>query len=173
MKKLNLSSEEWKLVARYVTAVNNRWLCCGDYLYQAGMKDVMLLLENKWRYIRRKWQKENAGWNEKLADLYNLSEVQKEELQVAVIESGETVELNIKNASMENRELAISFARHFDTLDEETSRKIFDILKRKGKEVVWRNILLNQREKFLFQWKKSPILIVKTSDVKKWSQSSH
>lgn len=77
-----------------MTAVNNRWLCCGDYLYQAGMKDVMLLLENKWRYIRRKWQKENAGWNEKLADLYNLSEVQKEELQVAVIESGETVELN-------------------------------------------------------------------------------
>ena len=74
------------------------------------------------------------GWNEKLADLYDLSEAQKEELQVAVIESGETVELNIKNASMGNRELAISFARHFDTLDEETSRKIFDILKRKGKD---------------------------------------
>lgn len=47
LKKLNLSSKEWKLVDRYVTAVNNRWLCCGDYLYQAGMKDVMLLLENK------------------------------------------------------------------------------------------------------------------------------
>lgn len=47
LKKLNLSSKEWKLIDRYVTAVNNRWLCCGDYLYQAGMKDVLLLLENK------------------------------------------------------------------------------------------------------------------------------
>lgn len=47
LKKLNLSSKEWKLVDRYVTAVNNRWLCCGDYLYQSGMKDVLLLMENK------------------------------------------------------------------------------------------------------------------------------
>ena len=47
LKKLNLSSKEWKLVERYVTVVNNRWLCCGDYLYQAGMKDVLLLLENR------------------------------------------------------------------------------------------------------------------------------
>ena len=45
--KRKLSSKEWKLVDRYVTAVNNRWLCCGDYLYQSGMKDVLLLLENK------------------------------------------------------------------------------------------------------------------------------
>ena len=43
--KRKLSSKEWKLVDRYVTAVNNRWLCCGDYLYQAGMKDVLLFLE--------------------------------------------------------------------------------------------------------------------------------
>lgn len=74
------------------------------------------------------------SWNEKLTDLYNLSDVQKEYLQRAVIESGETVELNLKNSSMGNRELAISFARHFDTLDEETSQKIFEILKRKDRE---------------------------------------
>lgn len=47
LKKLNLSSKEWKLVDRYVTAVNNRWLYCGDYLYQAGMKDILLLMENR------------------------------------------------------------------------------------------------------------------------------
>ena len=46
--KRKLSSKEWKLVDRYVTAVNNRWLCCGDYLYQSGMKDILLLMENKW-----------------------------------------------------------------------------------------------------------------------------
>ena len=44
--KRKLSSKEWKLVDHYVTAVNNRWLCCGDYLYQSGMKDILLLLEN-------------------------------------------------------------------------------------------------------------------------------
>ena len=31
--KRKLSSKEWKLVDRYVTTVNNRWLCCGNYLY--------------------------------------------------------------------------------------------------------------------------------------------
>ncbi|MDO4296012.1 MAG: helix-turn-helix transcriptional regulator [bacterium] len=73
-------------------------------------------------------------WNEKLAELYALSKKQKEDLRIAIIESGEKVELNIKDASMENRKLAISFARHFDTLDVETSQKIFEILKRNGRE---------------------------------------
>lgn len=73
-------------------------------------------------------------WYDKLTDLYNLSKKQQENLRTAVIESGERVELNIKNVSAGNRELAISFARYFDTLDDETSKKIFDILKRKGKE---------------------------------------
>ena len=47
LQKLKLSRRERKLIDRYVTAVNNRWLLCGDYLYQAGMKDVLLLLENR------------------------------------------------------------------------------------------------------------------------------
>ena len=47
LQKLKLSRRERKLIDRYVTTVNNRWLLCGDYLYQAGMKDVLLLLENR------------------------------------------------------------------------------------------------------------------------------
>ncbi len=74
------------------------------------------------------------SWYDKLTDLYNLSTKQQDDLQSAVIESGETVELNIKNISSGNRELAICFARHFDSLDEETSKKIFAILKRKEEE---------------------------------------
>lgn len=46
VQKLKLSKRERKLIDRYVTAVNNRWLVCGDHLYQTGMKDVLLLLEN-------------------------------------------------------------------------------------------------------------------------------
>jgi HTH-type transcriptional regulator, competence development regulator len=74
------------------------------------------------------------SWYEKLASLYHLSPDQQKDLQTAVIESGETVELNIKNISSGNRELAICFARHFDTLDEETSKQIFALLKRKEEE---------------------------------------
>ena len=74
------------------------------------------------------------SWYDKLTNLYNLSTQQQEALKTAVIESGETVELNIKGISSGNRELAIYFARHFDTLDEETGKQIFAILKRKKEE---------------------------------------
>ncbi len=74
------------------------------------------------------------SWYDKLADLYDLSTKQQEDLQSAVIDSGKTVELNIENISSGNRELAICFARHFDSLDEETSKQIFAILKRKEEE---------------------------------------
>lgn len=47
VQKLNLSKRERKIVDSYVTAANNRWLLCGDYLYQSGMKDILLLLENR------------------------------------------------------------------------------------------------------------------------------
>lgn len=68
------------------------------------------------------------AWFPKLQEYYGLSVEQMEELKQAVIESGDTVELNIRNASAGNRQLAISFARQFDTLDEETSKKLFNIL---------------------------------------------
>ena len=68
-------------------------------------------------------------WLEKLKVLYLLDVQQMEKLKDAIIESRETVELNIHNASAENRRLAVSFARQFDTLDEETAKRLFDILK--------------------------------------------
>ena len=60
-----------------------------------------------------------------------ISGEQVEELQAAVIDTNEAVELNLQNATPGNRALAISFAREFDSLDDETSRKIFEILKRR------------------------------------------
>lgn len=73
-------------------------------------------------------------WFSKLQENYNLSSKQMEELKQAVIESGDTVELNIRNASEENRRLAVSFARRFDSLDEETSKKLFSILNKHGED---------------------------------------
>lgn len=68
------------------------------------------------------------AWLKKMEYSYNLTAMQMEELKNAIIESSDTVELNISNASVENRQLAVSFARQFDSLDEETSKKIFNIL---------------------------------------------
>lgn len=70
------------------------------------------------------------GWVEKLATLYSFTTEQTEELQAAVIATNNVVELNLKTASPNNKALAISFAREFDSLDDETSRKIFELLKR-------------------------------------------
>ena len=68
------------------------------------------------------------AWLPKLQASYNLSSEQMEELKQAVIESRDTVELDIRNASEDNRRLAVSFARRFESLDEETSKKLFGIL---------------------------------------------
>ena len=69
-----------------------------------------------------------AAWYEKLASLYSFSEDQSAALEKAVMESNGIVELNIRNASFGKRDLAISFARRFDSLDDETSRQIFALL---------------------------------------------
>lgn len=74
------------------------------------------------------------SWNEKLAEVYSFDESKIEELKIAVIESNNTVELDLKNATPEGRALAISFAREFDALDKETSNKIYEILKKRRGE---------------------------------------
>ena len=71
------------------------------------------------------------GWIEKLKTIYSFTAEQAEELQAAVIDTNDAVELNLQNATPGNRALAISFAREFDSLDDETSRKIFEILNRR------------------------------------------
>ena len=70
------------------------------------------------------------GWIEKLKSIYSFTAEQAEELQAAVIDTNDAVELNLQNATPGNRALAISFAREFGSLDDETSKKIFEILKR-------------------------------------------
>ena len=44
--ELGLSKEAKKTIDRYVSAVGHRWVLCGDYLYKAGMRDILQLLEN-------------------------------------------------------------------------------------------------------------------------------
>ncbi len=74
------------------------------------------------------------AWASKLEELYSLTSEQMEELRDAIVESSETVEINIHNASIANRQLAVSFARQFDTLDDKTVKKLFDLLKKRKED---------------------------------------
>lgn len=69
-----------------------------------------------------------VSWYDKLADVYSFSDEQAEELRQAVINSSDVIELNIKGVSQANRDLALSFAREFDSIDDELAEKLFSIL---------------------------------------------
>lgn len=75
-----------------------------------------------------------VSWYQKLAQLYSFSEKQKLELEQAVMESSDVVELDLQKVSCGRRDLAISFARRFESLDEETSKKILELLNRPTEE---------------------------------------
>lgn len=47
IQELGLSKEAKRAIDRYVSAVGHRWVLCGDYLYKAGMRDILQLLENR------------------------------------------------------------------------------------------------------------------------------
>ena len=74
------------------------------------------------------------SWYEKLPLLYTFSEQQQDALKKAVMESSDIVELDLHNVPFGRRDLAISFARRFDSLDEETSQMIFDLLNKSTEE---------------------------------------
>ena len=61
-------------------------------------------------------------------DLYDLSPEQANELTDAAIASNDIIELHIADASDEQKRLAVSFARQFESLDTELSMKIFRML---------------------------------------------
>ena len=47
IQKLNLPQAVWVQIDRYVSAINWRWVLCWDFLYRSGMKDILLLFENR------------------------------------------------------------------------------------------------------------------------------
>ena len=47
IQKLNLPKAVRVQIDRYVSAINWRWVLCWDYLYKSGMKDILLLIENR------------------------------------------------------------------------------------------------------------------------------
>ena len=73
-------------------------------------------------------------WVKKVQTEYGLTDEQVDEMKNAALESQSTIALNMKNATSLNRELAVSFARQCDGMDEETSKMILQVLKKRKKK---------------------------------------
>lgn len=68
------------------------------------------------------------SWNVKLTRVYSLTKEQQEKLRQAVMESSDVVELDIANTVNYRRDLALSFAREFNSIDEDLCKKLLELL---------------------------------------------
>ncbi len=74
-----------------------------------------------------------SAWNNEIVKLYQLNPDDQITFTKAIAETEESVEMNFSQASCQNREVAISFARKFIDFDDEQVEEIKKILQ-KGKE---------------------------------------
>ena len=68
-------------------------------------------------------------WFAELQELYDLDAATMDALEKAALLNNKQISINIENSSASSRELAVSFARKFNMLDEEMTQKIIRILK--------------------------------------------
>lgn len=73
-----------------------------------------------------------ANWVEKIVKHYNLSEDEKQELLDVIEESKTQMKVSMINKGKYQRNAALQFARSFDDMDEETAKKIIDLLNKGG-----------------------------------------
>jgi len=73
------------------------------------------------------------SWCNILKESYKLSDDDVDNLRQAAMESQKSISLNLQSASPSNRQLAVSFARQFDSMDADTSKKILRILRDRKK----------------------------------------
>lgn len=73
-----------------------------------------------------------TDWVEKIALHYNLTDTERKELETAVEESRTQYKIVPVNAGIQQRRVAMQFARSFDEMDDETATKILELLSKKG-----------------------------------------
>jgi len=66
---------------------------------------------------------------QRLFNIYRFTSVEQQELKIAAAKSADQYKLSTKNVDSTHKELAFSFARKFEELDEETVTKILELLK--------------------------------------------
>ncbi len=72
-----------------------------------------------------------SEWNSKICTLYHLTEQQRNDLTTAIAETSDAIEMNLVSASLDRRELAVSFARSFESLDDDQTEAIRNIIWRR------------------------------------------
>ena len=68
------------------------------------------------------------SWYPILKNEYTLTDDDMEDLHEAALESQKAVSINLRKSTEYNRQLAVSFARKFDDIDEDTSHRIMELL---------------------------------------------
>lgn len=69
------------------------------------------------------------NWASRISEIYGLNDGQRQELQNAVYETNESVEIGLSNLAQKKKELAFSFARKLNGFDDEQLKKLWEILK--------------------------------------------
>ena len=72
------------------------------------------------------------SWYHKLKTIYSFTDEQQKKLQEAVMESADSIELDIVHGTCYQRNLAVSFAREFNSMDEDLCKKLLDLLNKKS-----------------------------------------
>lgn len=73
-----------------------------------------------------------SEWVEKIVEHYSLKEEEVCELLEAIEQSKTQMKLDLKSASIFQRTAALQFARSFEDMDEETAKKIMQLLENSG-----------------------------------------
>ncbi len=71
-------------------------------------------------------------WYEKIVKHYELSYDEQMELKNAINESRTQMKINLVDSNNVKRKMALQFQRSFEDIDDETAKKIIDILNSKG-----------------------------------------
>lgn len=75
-----------------------------------------------------------SDWVDKLTKIYNLDPDSVKELKEAIEESKTQYKIVVSKAGNSQRKAAMSFARSFDDMDDETAEKILKLLSKKKGE---------------------------------------
>lgn len=73
-----------------------------------------------------------AGWADKIADYYGLTDEECQNLNQAIDESRTQYKISMENAGIHQRRAALQFARSFEEMDDETAIKILKLLSKSG-----------------------------------------
>lgn len=75
-----------------------------------------------------------SAWNGKICALYDLNEAQQKEFTTAIAETEEAIEMDLVDANIGRRELAVSFARKFNNISDAQVEEIRKILFKGGRK---------------------------------------